>query len=177
MSSIEKVYLGGGCFWCTEAIFNKIKGVKEVVSGYAGGSDPNPTYEKVCMGITGHAECIEISYDSSRISYKELLTIHMLTHDPTTLNRQGADKGTQYRSVIWYKDGLEETEAKKIKEDAKSWYKDSIVTEVIPFEKFFPAEEYHQKYYQKHPFQSYCAYVITPKIASYRQKLENYWID
>lgn len=177
MNNIEKVCLGGGCFWCTEAVFSKIKGVKEVVSGYAGGSDPNPSYEKVCMGITGHAECIEITYDSNEISFKELLLIHMLTHDPTTLNRQGADKGTQYRSVIFYQNDIEQNEAIKTIEEAKTWYKDPIVTEIIPLEKFYAAEEYHQKYYQKNPFQSYCTYVITPKISSYRQKLLNYWVD
>ncbi len=177
MPSFEKAYIGGGCFWCTEAIFSKIKGIKEVVSGYAGGFDSNPTYEKVCMGITGHAECVEIAYDKSVISFNELLTIHMLTHDPTTLNRQGADKGTQYRSIIFYKNKFEEETAKKIIEEAKSWYKDPIVTEITNFLKFFPAEEYHQKYFENHPFQPYCAYVITPKISTYRKKLMNYWID
>lgn len=162
---------GSGCFWCTEAIFERVKGVEKVISGYSGGSVPNPTYDSVCTGLTGHAECTQIYFDPKIISYVELLEIFFKTHDPTTLNRQGADVGTQYRSVIFYHDKYQKELAEKIKrelEEAKIWGK-PIVTEITKFKKFYPAEDYHQNYYERNPNQGYCAFVITPKIEKFEK--------
>ncbi len=155
---------GGGCFWCTEAIFSQLKGVKKVVSGFSGGTVPNPSYKEVCTGTTGHAECIQITYDPNVISYPELLEVFWDTHDPTTINRQGADVGTQYRSVIFYTDEEQKKLAEEYKEHLekeKIWDK-PIVTEITRFEKFYPAEDYHQEYYENNPDQGYCRIVITP---------------
>jgi peptide-methionine (S)-S-oxide reductase len=162
---------GGGCFWCSEAIFNQLKGVKKVVSGFAGGTVPNPSYKEVCTGRTGHAECVQIIYDPNEISYPELLEVFWDTHDPTTMNRQGADVGTQYRSVIFYTDEEQKklaTEYKERLEKEKIWDK-PIVTEITKFDKFYSAEAYHQEYYENNPDQAYCRIVITPKVEKFRK--------
>ena len=159
---MAKALFGGGCFWCLDAIFRKVDGVKDVVVGYSGGRRKNPTYEQVCTGTTGHAEVVMIEYDENKISYDELLDIFFSIHDPTQLNRQGNDIGTQYRSVIFYFDEEQKEKAlKKINELKKSL---NVVTEVAPFKEFFKAEEYHQNYFEKSPNNPYCAYVIAPKI-------------
>lgn len=168
-SELQLMTVGGGCFWCTEAVFDQIKGVEKVVSGYSGGNVPGiPTYREVCSGLTGHAEVIQVSFDSTIISYKELLEIFMTSHDPTTLNRQGADAGTQYRSVIFYHDEIQRETAKKVLDEMASHFDDSIVTELSPLEKFFPAESDHQDYYSNNPSQGYCRMVISPKLAKLR---------
>jgi peptide-methionine (S)-S-oxide reductase len=157
---------GGGCFWCTEAVFDELRGVKSVVSGYAGGSTKNPTYEEVCGGRTGHAEVIKIEFDPGEIAFKDLLTVFFSTHDPTTLNRQGNDVGTQYRSAIFYANEEQKREAEAfIKElnDSKSFGK-PVVTTVEPLGEFYEAEDYHQKYYANNPYQPYCQYMIPPKL-------------
>lgn len=162
---------GSGCFWCTEAIFERVNGVISVVSGYSGGHVVNPTYKEVCDGTTGHAECTQITFDPSIISYDELLEIFWKTHDPTTLNRQGNDVGTQYRSVIFYHDDEQKQKADYYKQkltDEKIWDK-PIVTEITMFEKFYPAEDYHQEYYENNPNQGYCAFVITPKVEKFEK--------
>ncbi len=162
---------GGGCFWCTEAVFERLNGVIKVESGYSGGTVPNPTYDAVCTGNTGHAEVIQITYDQSIISYEELLHVFFKTHDPTTLNRQGADVGTQYRSVIFYHDEEQKNIAENIKHEldsAKIW-DDPIVTEISKFEKFYKAEDYHQNYYDNNSNQPYCSFVITPKLEKFEK--------
>lgn len=168
---MHKATFGSGCFWCTEAIFERVKGVTEVVSGYAGGHIENPSYEEVCNGNTGHAECTQISYNPDIISYDELLEIFWKTHDPTTLNRQGNDVGTQYRSVIFYHSDEQKQKAEFYKrklEEEKIW-NDPIVTEIAPLTKFYKAEKYHQDYYQNNPYQGYCAFVITPKVEKFEK--------
>lgn len=162
---------GSGCFWCTEAVFELVNGVVNVESGYSGGTVPNPTYEAVCSGLTGHAEVVQIYYDSQKITYPQLLEIFWKTHDPTTLNRQGADVGTQYRSVIFYHNYEQKKLAEEYKEkldEAKIW-NDPIVTEITQFKKFFKAEDYHQNYYENNPYQGYCSFVITPKIEKFKK--------
>ncbi len=174
----EVVTLGGGCFWCTEAIFKELKGVEKVESGYSGGMVSNPTYEEVCSGTTGHAEAVQITFDPKAISYRELLQVFFTLHDPTTLNRQGADMGTQYRSAIFYRDDQQRQGAELvIKEvDASKVWNRPIVTEVAPFKGFFRAEDYHQDYFEKNPKAGYCQVVIAPKIVKlrehYREKLK-----
>jgi peptide-methionine (S)-S-oxide reductase len=164
------VTLGGGCFWCTEAIFNQIKGVEKVVSGYAGGNVPGyPTYREVCSGLTGHAEVIQISYNPEVISYQEILIIFMTTHDPTTLNRQGADVGTQYRSVIYYTNGEEKSVIEEVIKQVQPYFDNKIVTEISELPTFYPAEEYHQNYYDNNKEQGYCNFVITPKLTKLRK--------
>ena len=167
----KTVVFAGGCFWCTEAIFNELKGVKKVVSGYSGGKVANPTYEQVCTGQTGHAECTQITYDPTQVTFAELLEVFWMTHDPTTLNRQGADHGTQYRSAIFYtdEDQKQEAIAYKAKLEKEKIWRDPIVTEITKFEKFYPAENYHQEYYQNNPNQGYCRIVITPKIEKFKK--------
>lgn len=167
----KTVVFAGGCFWCTEAIFNELKGVKKVVSGYSGGNVANPTYEQVCTGQTGHAECTQITYDPTQVTFAELLEVFWMTHDPTTLNRQGADHGTQYRSAIFYtdEDQKQEAIAYKAKLEKEKIWSDPIVTEITKFEKFYPAENYHQEYYQNNPNQGYCRIVITPKIEKFKK--------
>ncbi len=162
---------GSGCFWCTEAIFEQLQGVKKVVSGYAGGNVQHPTYEQVCGGATGHAEVCQITYSPAKISYDELLEVFWKTHDPTTRNRQGNDVGPQYRSVIFYHDDEQKSvaEAYKAKLDTAHIWDRPIVTEIVPFTKFWPAEDYHQDYYTRNPEQSYCSFVITPKIEKFRK--------
>lgn len=163
---VEKATLAGGCFWCTEAIFKRLKGVTSVVPGYSGGKRENPSYEQVTTGGTGHAEAIQIVFDPKVLPYEKLLEIFFHLHDPTTLNRQGADEGTQYRSVIFYHDDKQQKIATKVKyEVAESGiYSDPIVTEIVPFEAFYEAEEYHKNYYEKNRNQGYCNLVIDPKI-------------
>jgi len=157
---------GGGCFWCTDAVFDELRGVKSVVSGYSGGTTKSPTYEQVCSGKTGHAEAIEIEFDPAQISFRDLMTVFFATHDPTTLNRQGNDVGTQYRSAIFFTDDQQKAEAAsfiKELEEAKT-FKNSIVTSLEPFTDFYPAEDYHQKFYANNPYQPYCQYSIPPKL-------------
>ena len=167
----EVATFGEGCFWCTEAVFQRLKGVVKVESGYSGGTVPNPTYEAVCTGKTGHAEVTQITFDPSVISYTELLQVFFKTHDPTTLNKQGADVGTQYRSVIFYHNDEQKKFAEKTKHEldsAKIW-DDPIVTEISPFKKFYKAEDYHQNYYNNNSFQPYCSFVITPKLEKFEK--------
>jgi peptide-methionine (S)-S-oxide reductase len=162
---------GGGCFWCTEAVYDLTEGVHAAVSGYAGGATVNPTYEAVCTGQTGHAEVVQVEYDPSVISYEKLLEIFFRTHDPTTLNQQGADVGTQYRSVIYYHDDEQKQIAERVKTALKASgaFSKPIVTEISPIETFYPAEEYHQEYFAKNPNQGYCRMVVGPKVAKYRK--------
>ncbi len=164
--------LAGGCFWCTEAIFKRLKGVEDVVSGYAGGGRENPTYEQVTTGATGHAEAIQMEFDPSIISYEKLIEIFFNLHDPTTLNRQGADEGTQYRSAIFYHDNAQKETALKVRDEIadSGLYHDPIVTEIVPFENFYTAEEYHQNFYDNNKTQGYCDYVISPKIKKLLQE-------
>ena len=171
----KTVVFAGGCFWCTEAIFEELKGVQKVVSGYSGGKVANPTYEQVCTGRTGHAECTQITYDPTQITFAELLEVFWMTHDPTTLNRQGADSGTQYRSAIFYTDEDQKLEAiaYKAKLEKEKIWSDPIVTEITKLEKFYSAENYHQEYYQSNPDQGYCRIVITPKIEKFKKIFAN----
>ncbi|MBT8376723.1 MAG: peptide-methionine (S)-S-oxide reductase MsrA [Bacteroidia bacterium] len=168
--NIQIATVGGGCFWCTEAVFQELKGVESVVSGYSGGNAPgHPTYREICSGLTGHAEVIQITFNTDIISYEELLIIFMTTHDPTTLNRQGADKGTQYRSVIFYHDDAQKKIAEDVLKAMATYYEDPIVTELSPLEVFYKAEDYHQDYYKNNKEQGYCNFVITPKLAKLRK--------
>jgi len=162
---------GSGCFWCGHAIFQRLEGVEKVVSGYSGGHVKNPTYEQVCTGITGHAEVVQITYDPSKVSYDELLEVFWKTHDPTTKNRQGNDIGPQYRSVIFYHDAEQKrlAESYKLKLDAEKIWNRPIVTEIEPFEEFWPAEPYHQDYYNNNPSKGYCNLVITPKLEKFKK--------
>ena len=164
--------LAGGCFWCLEAVYDELKGVEEVVSGYAGGSVPHPSYELVCTGTTGHAEVVQISFDPAVISYKELLEVFFTIHDPTTLNRQGADVGTQYRSAIFYHNPGQKATAEEVIRDMETAgvWDHPIVTQVVPFEAFYPAEAYHQEYFTRNPGQGYCRVVIAPKVTKFRHK-------
>ncbi len=164
----EKATFAGGCFWCIEAVFEEVDGVIDVVSGYSGGFKKNPTYEEVCTGNTGHAECVQITFDPEKISYIELLNIFWKIHDPTTLNRQGADIGTQYRSAIFYHSEQQRIAAEKSKDEIAKYFKDKIVTEIVPFKIFYKAEEYHQDYYKKNPEAAYCKFVIAPKIQKFK---------
>ncbi|HEX2036953.1 MAG TPA: peptide-methionine (S)-S-oxide reductase MsrA [Chloroflexota bacterium] len=168
----EVATLGGGCFWCLEAVFDELEGVLEVVSGYAGGWVEQPSYEAVCSGMTGHAEVVQITFDRRRITFRELLEVFFSIHDPTTPNRQGADVGTQYRSVIFYHSPEQRAEAEAVMAElagARLWDR-PLVTEVTPFEAFYPAEEYHQRYFERNPTQGYCRLVVAPKVAAFRQK-------
>jgi len=156
----------GGCFWCTEAVFDELRGVRSVVSGYAGGTTKNPTYEQVCSGSTGHAEVIKIDFDPGQLSFRDLMTVFFATHDPTTLNRQGNDAGTQYRSAILYANEEQKQQAEAfIKElEVAKTYKNPIVTTLEPLREFYPAEDYHQKFFANNPYQPYCQYTIPPKL-------------
>ena len=160
----ELATIGGGCFWCTEAVFETMDGVKSVVSGYAGGKTENPTYEQICTGTTEHAEVIQIAYDPAKISFEKILELFWNAHDPTTLNRQGADRGTQYRSTIMYHNEEQKKIAEKSKAAAQKDFKDPIVTEIVPLKKFYAAEEYHQDYFARNPDKGYCTVVIRPKL-------------
>ena len=163
-TNLGTAIIGGGCFWCTEAVFEKVDGVKEVISGYAGGKIPNPTYKQICTGLTGHAEVIKIIFDTKVVSYEKLLNIFGDAHDPTTLNRQGADVGTQYRSTIMYLNDSQKEIATKWKSSLSSKFVDPVVTEIVPAPTFYKAEEYHQDYYERNPNQGYCNFVIRPKL-------------
>jgi peptide-methionine (S)-S-oxide reductase len=167
----EQATLGGGCFWCLEAVYDQLKGVTDVVSGYAGGRIPNPTYQQVCTGMTGHAEVVQITYDPAIISFGDLLDVFFTIHDPTTLNRQGADVGTQYRSVIFTHSPEQEQIARQKIADltAAGVWDDPIVTEIKPLDRFYPAEDYHQEYFVNNPNQGYCRVVIAPKVAKFRK--------
>lgn len=169
----ERLVLGGGCFWCVEAVYSQVDGVLSAISGYAGGARENPTYENVCSGATGHAEVVDITYDADVVEMDELLDIFFTIHDPTTLNRQGADRGTQYRSVIYY----EGDEQKRVIEDAiakaQKEFSDKIVTEVSPLPKVYEAEGYHQNYYKLNPYHGYCQAVIRPKVEKFIKKFGN----
>jgi len=163
---METATFAGGCFWCTEAVFLKLRGVESVVSGYTGGAKPNPTYEEVCSGRTGHAEAIQVNFDPSGISYEQLLKVFFELHDPTTLNRQGVDQGTQYRSAIFYHDEAQKETAERVKDEAgrSGMYPDPIVTEITSAAEFYPAEDYHQDFYERNREYGYCRVVIDPKI-------------
>ncbi len=167
----EIATLAGGCFWCLEAVFQELKGVERVESGYSGGHVRNPSYELVCSGATGHAEVVQIVFDPAVISFRDLLEIFFVMHDPTTLNRQGPDSGTQYRSAIFYHTAEQQAEAERVIAElgAAHVWDDPIVTEVVPLDKFYPAEEYHRDYYQRNPNQGYCRSVIAPKVAKLRK--------
>lgn len=168
----EVATLGGGCFWCLEAVFDQLQGVADVVSGYSGGRSANPSYELVCSGATGHAEVVQVTFDPLVISFREILEVFFAIHDPTTLNRQGADVGTQYRSAIFY----HTPEQKAVAEQVVAWlsaeglWDKPIVTEVTPFQAFYPAEDYHQEYFARNPRQGYCQVVVAPKVAKFRKK-------
>lgn len=162
--------IGGGCFWCLEAVFERLEGVLSVTSGYAGGHTTQPTYKQVCSGETGHAEVIQIEYDPTRITYERLLEVFWQAHDPTTPNRQGADEGTQYRSIILYRDQDQKQTAERSKQKAASQFKQPIVTEIVPLTRFHPAEDYHQDYFRKNPSAPYCAVVIRPKLQKLQRK-------
>ena len=172
MSGREVITLGGGCFWCMDAVFARLKGVEKVESGYSGGATPDPTYEDVCAGDTGHAEVVQLTFDPSVISLHDLLKVFFTLHDPTTKDRQGNDVGTQYRSVVFYRDPRQKEVAEKVMEEveASEIWDAPLVTEVRPFEKFHAAEGYHQDYYQKNPLQPYCLVVIRPKVAKLKKE-------
>ncbi len=173
--TMETATLGGGCFWCVEAIYQDVIGVHKVVSGYAGGAVENPTYHEVCSGTTGHAEVVQIVFDPTVISFEEILFIFWRTHDPTTLNRQGNDVGTQYRSVIYYHDEQQKSiaEQSKAETDASDLWADPIVTEIAPLPIFYEGEAYHQNYFVDNPYQPYCIFVINPKVQKFRKSFRN----
>jgi peptide-methionine (S)-S-oxide reductase len=170
-NKMEIATLGNGCFWCTEAIFQRLEGVQKVVSGYSGGDMANPDYNTVCSGVTGHAECLEITYDPGKISFEEMLEVFFQTHDPTTPNRQGNDVGSQYRSVIFYHNDTQKDIAQKYMDqlNAAGTFKKTIVTTLEPFTKFYPAESYHQDYFNLNSTAPYCQYVIKPKLEKFRK--------
>lgn len=173
--NLELATLGSGCFWCTEAIFERLKGVESVVSGYSGGTKINPDYDEVCSGTTGHAEVCQIKFDPEIISYDDILKVFWKTHNPTTLNKQGADVGTQYRSVVFYHNDEQMEKAKFYKNELNksgAW-NDPIVTEISPLDVFYKAEDYHQHYFEKHPFQGYCSFVIAPKVEKFEKVFKN----
>lgn len=166
--TMESATLGGGCFWCLEAVYQELNGVLKVHSGYAGGSVPDPSYEQVCSGTTGHAEVVQVEFDSDVISYREILEVFFTMHDPTTLNRQGADVGTQYRSVIFYATPEQQATAKQVMAEMANVWDAPIVTELSPLPKFHRAEAHHQDYFRNHPLQGYCAFVVAPKVSKLR---------
>jgi len=171
-NSLQMTTLGGGCFWCLEAVYDDLRGVTGVVSGYAGGHIPNPTYEQVCTKKTGHAEVVQLTFDPAQVSFKEILEVFFTIHDPTTLNRQGNDVGPQYRSTIFYHDEEQKTVAEQVIQEieAANIWDASIVTEVNPLDVFYPAEDYHQEYFKTHPDAIYCQLVIAPKVSKFRKK-------
>jgi peptide-methionine (S)-S-oxide reductase len=168
----ESATLGGGCFWCLEAVYKELRGVERVVSGYAGGHVPDPTYREVCDGTTGHAEVVQVTFDSSEVTFRELLEVFFTIHDPTTLNRQGGDVGTQYRSAVFYHTpGQRETAEQVMRElEAAAVWDSPLVTEVAPLDRFYPAEDYHQDYFERNPGQFYCRAVVAPKVAKFRKQ-------
>jgi len=171
-ASLEVATLAGGCFWCIEAVFREVDGVESIISGYTGGTTVNPTYQQVCTGKTGHAEAVQVSFNPSKISYREILEIFFSVHDPTTLNQQGADKGTQYRSAIFYHNEQQKAIAEEIigeLDKARLWKK-PIVTQIAQLDKFYHAEDYHREYFSRHPEQAYCQIVISPKVDKFRKQ-------
>lgn len=169
----ETATLAGGCFWCLEAVYEQLVGVEKVVSGYAGGHVPNPTYEQVCSETTGHAEVVQVTFDPEALSYRELLEVFFTIHDPTTLNRQGNDEGTQYRSAIFHHSPQQKATAEDVMAGfAREAWGDRLTTELVPLQEFFPAESYHQGYYRRNPTQGYCRVVISPKVAKFRKTWE-----
>ncbi len=176
--NLQIATVGGGCFWCTEAVFQEVKGVEKVISGYSGGNVPGkPTYREICSGLTGHAEVVQVTFDANVISYADILVIFMTTHDPTTLNRQGADRGTQYRSVIYYHNVTQKEVANAVVEELGKYYEDPIVTEISEAQTFYDAEQEHQDFYKNNPDYGYCNFVIDPKLTKLRKlhadKLKN----
>jgi methionine-S-sulfoxide reductase len=171
----ETITFGSGCFWCTEAVFQNVRGVKSAVSGYSGGHTADPTYEQVCSGTSGHAEVVQVTYDTRQIAFEDLLQVFWRTHDPTTLNRQGHDVGTQYRSAIFYHNDRQREIAEKYKKqlDEADTFSAPIVTEITPFKEFYPAEKYHQEYYELNPNQGYCAAIIRPKVEKFKKEFGN----
>ncbi|QJD89983.1 peptide-methionine (S)-S-oxide reductase MsrA [Duganella dendranthematis] len=167
--NVETALLGGGCFWCTEAVYLEVRGVTSVESGYAGGEIAQPTYEQVCTGATGHAEVVKLSFDPTVISYRDLLEIFFTIHDPTTLNRQGNDVGTQYRSVIYHQSPQQEATARQVIAEMAHVWDAPIVTELSPAPLFYKAEDYHQDYFRQHPMQGYCAFVVAPKVDKFKK--------
>ncbi|GLP97902.1 bifunctional methionine sulfoxide reductase B/A protein [Paraferrimonas sedimenticola] len=170
-ASLAKAVVGGGCFWCIEATLKLAKGVHQVVSGYAGGAVENPEYKAVCSGTTGHAEVVEVTYDPSQLSYADLLRLFFASHDPTTKDRQGNDVGTQYRSIVMVENEQQATTVNQVIEEVQQIYDAPIVTEVVAQQTFYPAEDEHQDYYQKHPYQGYCQAIISPKLAKFREQM------
>jgi peptide-methionine (S)-S-oxide reductase len=170
-TELEIATLAGGCFWCLEAVFDDLKGVESVESGYMGGKTANPSYEAVCSGATGHAEVVQITFDPKRVSFREILEAFFVIHDPTTLNRQGNDAGTQYRSAVFYHSAEQKAVAEQViaQMTAEGIYDDPIVTELAPASQFYIAEDYHQEYFRRNPAQPYCAYVVRPKVAKFRK--------
>jgi len=168
----ETTTLAGGCFWCLEAVYDDLQGVLQVESGYSGGSAPNPSYQAVCTGETGHAEVVQITFNPEEISFEELLHVFFAIHNPTTLNRQGADTGTQYRSAIFYHSEAQKDAAERVIAELAPQWSNPIVTEIVPFEKFYVAEDYHQEYFANNPNQPYCAAVVAPKVNKFRKKFE-----
>jgi len=171
-SRTEVATLGGGCFWCLEAVYDDLKGVTDVVSGYSGGHVPNPTYRQVCSETTGHAEVVRVEFDPEIVSYRDILEVFFSIHDPTTLNRQGADVGESYRSVIFFHDEEQRRVAEEVIAEIESQgiWKDPIVTQVVPASEFYEAEDYHQEYFKRNPFQPYCMVVVAPKVAKFRKR-------
>lgn len=169
-SKTELATFGGGCFWCTEAVLERVPGVRKAVSGYAGGKVDNPSYEEVCTGRTGHAEVIQVEFDPAVVSYEKILEVFFESHDPTTLNRQGADEGTQYRSVIFYHDQAQQVAAGRARLAAQAHHADPIVTEIAPLTRFYAAEKYHQDYFRNNPNAGYCSFVIKPKVKKLQSK-------
>ncbi|HKS59399.1 MAG TPA: peptide-methionine (S)-S-oxide reductase MsrA [Thermoplasmata archaeon] len=171
-NALELATLGGGCFWCTEAVFQQLQGVTRVEPGYAGGTTDQPTYEDVCTGTTGHAEVVQVEFDPNVLSYGDLLRVFFSVHDPTTLNRQGGDTGTQYRSIVLYHSPAQKQAAQAVMKefDTGGFFRGRLVTELVPFTKFFPAEEYHHNYFQRNPDRGYCQMVISPKLSKFRHK-------
>ena len=173
-SQLETAVFGGGCFWCLDAQFKLVPGVASVISGYAGGTTKNPNYEQVCSETTGHAEVVQVEFDPSVVSYEDLLRKFFHAHDPTTLNRQGPDVGTSYRSIILYKDANQKQIAEKVKAEAQKDWSDPIVTEIVPLQAFYKAEEYHQDYFAKNPDQGYCRLVVAPKVKKFEKLLQEH---
>lgn len=173
VANLRTAYLAGGCFWCLEAVFQRLKGVEKVESGYMGGHVAHPTYRQVCGGGTGHAEAVRITYDAEKISYPELLDVFFTIHDPTTRNRQGNDVGTQYRSAIFYADEAQKNDAERVMKQAASHWRDPIVTQIEPAGEFYVAEDYHQNYYNENPNQPYCMFVVGPKVEKLHSKFTN----
>ena len=167
--TIDTITLGAGCFWCLEAVYERVRGVTQVVSGYSNGHVVNPTYEQVCGGDTGHVEVVQVSYDTAQISLREILEIFFVIHDPTTLNRQGNDVGTQYRSGIYFRDAAQEAVAREVLAEVNEHHRGRAVTEVVPLANYSRAEDYHQHYFANHPNQGYCAMVVAPKVEKFKK--------